>query len=155
MAVDKYGSEILHSLYGRLFGFDGRGFIVGPSGQRTPTEIATTAAAATPLTGFGASALTGSTAAYVLAAPEAIGIEKIVVNASTLSTAVMSLVRSTVNGACAFAGSTANGAATGVKITLQANACAVRLMAFSTAVWTPVGVVVTSSAQAVAITTSS
>lgn len=156
MAINKYETQIQHSLYGRLLGLDTAGFAVGLPGVRTPTETVTTAEAATPITGYGATALTGSTAAYLISAPTAIGLEKVVVNASTLSTAVMSLVRSTANGAaCAFAGSTANGAATGVKITLQANGCAVRLMSFSTGVWTPVGVVVTSSAQAVSITTSS
>jgi len=156
MPITKYDSQIRHSLYGRKLGLDGNDFLVGEfSGSRTPTEIVTTANAATPLTGYGASALTGSTAAYLLAAPAAVGIEKIVVNASTLSTAIMSLVRSTANGACAFAGSSANGAATGVKITLTANGCAVRLMSFTTDAWTPVGVTVTSSAQAISITTSS
>lgn len=153
MTITKYESQIRHSLYGRKLGLDGNDFLVGEfSGSRIPTEIATTANAATALTGYGASALTGSTAAYLLGPPAAVGIEKIVVNASTLSTAVMSLVRS---GSVAFAGSTANGAATGVKITLQANGCAVRLVAFTTDVWTPVGVTVTSSAQAISITTSS
>jgi hypothetical protein len=155
MAIDKYESQIQHSLYGRKLGLDNAGFVVGNPGQRIPTEIATTADVTTPLTGYGASALTGSTAAYVLAAPAAVGLEKIVVNASTLSTAVMSLVRSTANGACAFAGSTANGAATGVKITLQANGAGVRLVSFSTGVWTPVASLVTSSAQTMTITTSS
>jgi hypothetical protein len=155
MPINEYKDQIQHSLYGRQLGLDTRGFAVGFPGPRIPTETATTADVVTPLTGYGASALTGSTAAYVITAPVAIGIEKIVVNASTLSTAQMSLVRSTANGACAFAGSTANGAATGVKILLQANGAAVRLVAFSTGVWTPVGTLVTSSAQVVTITTSS
>lgn len=155
MAINEYKDQIQHSLYGRKFGLDVNGFAVGFAGARTPTETLTTADVATPLTGYGASALTGSTAAYLITAPVAIGIEKVVVNASTLSTAVMSLVRSTANGACAFAGSTANGAATGVKITLTANGAGVRLVAFSTSVWTPVSSLVTSSAQAMSITTSS
>jgi hypothetical protein len=99
MAVDKYGSEILHSLYGRLFGFDGRGFQVGPSGSREPQEPI---AAASTLENFGTSVLTGTTAAFTLAAPLAKGINKEIVNASSISTASMAIVRSTALGACSF-----------------------------------------------------
>lgn len=157
MAIDKYESQIQHSLYGRKFGLDNGGFAVALPGVRIPTEVATTADAATPLTGYGVSALTGSTAQYLLAAPAAIGIEKIVVNASTLSTARMTLVRSTANGACAFGGSTANGAASGVAITMDGNAASIRLIAISTSVWQPIGNIGTfpSTRIAMNITTSS
>ncbi len=35
MAVDKYDSQIQHSLYGRQFGLDKDGFAVGLPGVRT------------------------------------------------------------------------------------------------------------------------
>jgi hypothetical protein len=153
MAVDKFESQIQHSLYGRRFGFDGNGFAVGTPGVRIPVE---SLSAASTMAGTGLTVLTGSTATFTLAAPAAVGIEKIILNASTLSTAVMTVIRSTASGACAFLGSTANGDATGTTLTLQANGASVRLVGITTGVWAPIGNVgnITSSGKIMNITTA-
>jgi hypothetical protein len=161
MPIDKYESQIQHSLYGRKLGLDNAGFAVGVPGVRIPTETATTAGAATALTGHGLSVLTGSTAAYLLAAPLVAGIEKIIVNASTLSTATLSVVRSTALGDCSFLGTTSAGGiastAPGLRINLVACGAAARLVSVSSACWAPVGYTgnITSSAYTYTVSTSS
>lgn len=157
MAIDKYESQIQHSLYGRKWGLDNNGYGVGLPGVRVPTELTT---AGSTLTNYGLSVLSGSTDAWTLTAPLVAGIEKIVVNASTLSTATMSVVRSTANGACAFAGSTEAGggaAGNGRRINLQQYGTAVRLISISSAVWAPVSNIGTvfSTAMAYTVSTSS
>ncbi len=161
MPISEYKDQIQHSLYGRRLGLDKDGFAVGLPGVRIPTETVTTAAAATALTGYGVSVLTGSTAAYLLAAPGVAGIEKILINASTLSTATLSAVRSTASGDCSFLGTTSAGGiastAPGVRLNLVACGAAVRLVSVSSAVWAPIGYTgnITSSAYTYTVSTSS
>jgi len=142
MPIDRYNDEIQKSLLGGRLGFDNRDFLVGPAGSRIPTETATTAGVATPLTNYGLSVLTGSTATYLLEAPLVAGVEKIIVNASTLSTATMSVVRASSGSGTSFlattiAGGTANG---GVRLNLLNCGSAVRLVSISSAIWAPVGI---------------
>lgn len=158
MPIDKYESQIQHSLYGRKFGLDSVGYGVGLPGVRIPTEFTT---AGSTLTGHGLSVLSGSTDAWTLAAPLVAGVEKIVVNASTLSTATLSVVRSTALGACSFLGTTSAGGiastAPGIRINLVACGAATRLVSVSSAVWAPVGYTgqITSSAYTYTVSTSS
>ena len=157
MPIDKYEGQIQHSLYGRKLGLDNAGFAVGVPGVRIPTEFST---AGSTMTNYGLSVLSGSTDAWTLQAPLVAGVEKIVVNASTLSTATMSIVRSTANGACSFIGSTEAGggaAGNGRRINLIAYGGAVRLVSVSSAVWAPVGNVgnVVSSGITYSVSTSS
>jgi hypothetical protein len=154
MAIDRYQDEIATSLRGNDLGFDRERRLAGMTGVRFPTEFLT---AASTMATNGLTALSGSTATFTIQAPLVAGVEKIIVNASTLSTAVMTVVRSTAAGACAFLGSTANGAASGVSVTLQAQGASVRLISISSDVWATVGNVgnITSSGKIMNITTSS
>jgi hypothetical protein len=158
MPIDRYQDEIQTSIRGSELGFDNTRRLVGPPSYRIPTEFST--AGSTLDERGGLAVLSGSTDAWTLRAPLVAGVEKIVVNASTLSTATMSLVRSTANGACAFAGSTeAGGGANGNgrRINLQQYGTAVRLVSISSAVWAPVGNIGTvfSTAMAYTVSTSS
>lgn len=92
MAIDKHGDDILSSIKGRRFGIDSDGHGVGLSGLRAPVETST---AASTLTGYGVSVLTGSTASHTLPKPSANGVIKTVINASTVSTATMTITRAT------------------------------------------------------------
>jgi hypothetical protein len=134
MPIDKYESQIQHSLYGRKLGLDKEGFAVAVPGVRVPSEFST---AGSTLTNYGISVLSGSTDAWTLPAPQAIGIRKTIVNASTLSTATLSVVRSTANGACSFLHTTATGgiANGGTRINLLNVGSAVEMVSISTAVW--------------------
>jgi hypothetical protein len=159
MAAEKYGSEILHSLYGRLFGLDARGFAVGLPGLREPTEFST---AGSTLAAHGLSVLSGSTDAWTLPAPRAAGVRKTILNASTLSTAAMAIVRSTADGFdCAFFGSTVAGGlgstAPTIRINLVAAGAAVDLISVSSRIWAPIGFTgnITSSAQTYTLSTTS
>ena len=158
MAIDKYESQIQHSLYGRMLGLDNRGFLVGDPGERVPTEFST---AGSTLTNYGLSVLSGSTDAWTLTAPRVAGVMKIVVNASTLSTAAMGLVRSTADGACFFLGSSAAGGLgstnPGVRINLVSAGAAVVMVSVSSAAWAPVSYTgnSTSTAYTYTNTTSS
>jgi len=154
MALTLWASAIRKSILGARLGLDDGEFLTGPIGFREPYESLT--AAATMATA-GVTALSGSTATFTLQAPGRAGICKTIINASTLSTAIMTIVRSTANGACAFLGSTANGAASGVSLTLQAQGCSVELVSISSDVWAPRGNVgnITSSGKIMNVTTSS
>lgn len=90
MAIDKHQSEMITSIHGRRFGLDSDGHAVGVSGVRAPVETST---AASTLTAYGVSILTGSTASHTLPAPAADGVMKTIINASTVSTATMSITR--------------------------------------------------------------
>lgn len=131
MAIDQHGDEVLHSLYGRKLGLDKGGYAVGLPGVRVPIESSTATAA---LTAYGMSVLSGSTDTWTLGAPPAIGVEKQIINNSTLSTATMSVVRSSSGSGVTFAGSTANGGG-GVRINLVANGAGITLVGISSAAW--------------------
>lgn len=159
MPMNKYENEMQHSLYGRKFGLDASGFLVGNPGERQPSELTT---AASTLTNFGVSVLSGSTADFTLPAPRVPGIIKTIVNASTLSTATMGIVRSTADGfACAFLGSTVAGGmgstSPAVRLNLVACGAAVTLCSISSAIWAPIGFTgnITSSAYTYSFSTSS
>ena len=129
--------NILHSIYGRKLGVDRHGHVGGPLGYKEPYE---SVSAASTLADTGTSVLTGSTLVFTLAAPPAVGVQKELINASSVSTATMSVVRSTANGACSFlpctSGTTAAGDSTDVKrLNLLNVGAAVRLRAISTAQW--------------------
>jgi hypothetical protein len=152
-ALNILKSQGLTSIHGRKLFTDHHGFLVGHPGARLPYENST---AASTLANYGTSILSGSTADFTLGAPPAIGVEKVIVNASTLSTAVMGVVRSS-SGAFSFGGSTANGAPTGARINLNGNGAAVRLLATALDVWTPIGAAnyATTAQSYVTVTTSS
>lgn len=159
MPINEYKDQIQHSLYGRKLGLDANGFAVGVPGVRIPTEIST---APSTMASYGMTAMTGSTGAFwTLGPPMAAGVEKIVINASSASTAVLGIVRSTALGDCSFLGSTSAGGiastAPGVRITLTACGAAVRLVSVSSAVWAAIGYTgnITSSAFTYNVTTSS
>ena len=99
MAANRFGDDIQTSIRGRELGLDNDRFLCGPRGWREPFE---TLAAASTMDNFGTTVLTGSTAVFTLLAPEKIGQQKEVINGSSVSTATMSVVRSTANGACSI-----------------------------------------------------
>lgn len=134
MPINEYKDEIQHSLYGRKLGLDNRGFGVALPGVRVPYEGST---AGSTLTNYGVSVLSGSTDVWTLQAPLAPGIRKTIVNASTLSTATLSVVRSTATGACSFLHTTATGGSAngGVRINLLNVGSAAELVSISTSVW--------------------
>jgi hypothetical protein len=159
MPIDRYQDEIATSIRGSELGFDNQRRLVGPPNYRIPTEFST--AGSTLDERGGLAVLSGSTDAWTLRAPLVAGIEKIVTNCSTLSTATHSVVRSTANGNCFFMGSTSAGGlgstAPGVRINLVAAGAAVRLVSVSSAAWVPVGFTgnITSSAYTYTVSTSS
>lgn len=140
MAVNDWAGEILKSLVGRRLGLDQEDFIAGVSGYREPLETLT---AASTMDTFGTTVLTGSTATFTLTAPKKIGQQKEIVNASSISTAAMAIVRSTANGACNFlpaTSGTTEGATEGNVKRLNLLNCGARvvLRAISTAQWAPI-----------------
>lgn len=143
MAADEYEDEISKSLYGRRLGLDHGGYLVGTPGIRVPYEAST---AGSTIANYGISVLSGSTATWTIQAPLVAGVQKMVVNASTLSTATLSLVRSTANGACSFLGTTIAGGLEGgaVRINLLNSGSAVHLVSVSSAVWAPVANIMSS-----------
>jgi hypothetical protein len=151
MAIDQHGDEVLHSLYGRKFGIDKGGHAVGLAGVRVPYEAST---AASTLTAYGMSVLSGSTDFWTLGAPPAIGVEKIIINNSSLSTATMSIVRSSSGSGVTFLGSTANGGG-GVRINLLNNGAAVTLVGISSAIWAMKATATFGSTPYVSVSTSS
>lgn len=134
MAIDQHGDEVLHSIYGRKFGIDKNGYAVGLPGVRVPFENST---AASTLTAYGVSALGGTTATFTLTGPPAVGVVKYIVHASTDSTAVMNVVRSSSDSGVVFYGSTGAG---GVNIAFNSRGSAVTLVGLSTTVWAVTGV---------------
>jgi hypothetical protein len=140
MAANRFQSEILTSIRGRELGLDQDRFLTGPLGWREPLE---SLSAGTTLETFGTSVLTGSTATFTLLAPERIGQQKEIINASSISTATMAVVRSTANGACNFlpasSGSTEGATEGNVKrINLLNVGSRVVLRAISSAQWAAV-----------------
>jgi len=90
MALDKHDSEILTSLHGRRLGLDNGGYVVGTPGTRLPIESST---ATSTLADSGVSYLSGSTASHTLPSPASAGVVKVIVNASSVSTATMTITR--------------------------------------------------------------
>ena len=129
MTIDKHGSDIRTSIHGRRFGLDGDDFLTGHSGVREPYESST---AASTLTAYGLSVLSGSTASHTLGAPPAIGVTKTIVNASSLSTAAMTVTRATSS--ISFLGST-GGDPAGAAFSLINAGSAVTLIGISASQW--------------------
>jgi hypothetical protein len=144
MPLTLYSTEIQTSVRGRELGLDNQRRLVGPPDYRTPTELST--AGSTLDERGGLAVLSGSTDVWTLRAPLVPGVNKYVVNASTLSTATMSLVRSTANGACSFLGTTIAGGIAGgtVRLNLLNSGSAIHLISVSSAVWAPVSNMLTS-----------
>ena len=140
--------DIATSVHGRKLGIDHKGHLVGARSVRLPVELSTGTEA---LRTYGVSVLSGTTAVWTLAAPPAIGAMKTIVNASSLSTATLSIVRSSSSSGVTFGGSTANGGG-GVRINLLLNGSAVTLIGVSSVAWHPLGL---SSTLAMNVTTSS
>jgi hypothetical protein len=140
MATNRWGSEIQTSLRGREIGLDSDRFLCGIPGYREPLETLT---AASTMDSIGTSVLTGSTASFTLLAPEKVGQQKEIINASSISTAAMAIVRSTANGACNFlpvTSGTTEGATEGnvKRLNLINVGARVVLRAISTAQWAPI-----------------
>lgn len=139
MAANRWGADIQTSIRGRELGFDNDRFLVGPLGWREPFEALT---AASTMETYGTTALSGSTAAFTLLAPEKVGQVKEIINASSISTAAMAIVRSTANGACGFlpvTSGTTEGATEGnvKRLNLINVGSRVVLRAISTSQWAP------------------
>lgn len=131
MAISNYNP--LHSLYGRKLGIDKDGFLVGHPGERVGVETIT---AASTLDNSGTSVLTGSTASHTLGGAAAAGVRKTIINASSVSTATMSITRSSSD--VSFLGSTSTDyTGGGAKLSLLNSGSAVELIALSTASWAP------------------
>ncbi len=140
MTATRFQDQIQTSVRGRELGLDNDRFMCGPLGWREPFE---TLSAASTMETFGTTTLTGTTATYTLLAPEKVGQQKEIINASSISTAAMAIVRSTANGACNFlpvTSGTTEGATEGnVKRLNLINAGArVVLRAISSAQWAPI-----------------
>jgi hypothetical protein len=140
MPANRWGAEIQTSIRGRELGLDNDRFLAGPPGFREPLE---SVSAASTLDSVGTSVLTGSTATFTLLAPEKVGQQKEIINASSISTATMAIVRSTANGACNFlpvTSGTTEGATEGnvKRLNLLNVGARVVLRAISTAQWAPV-----------------
>lgn len=140
MPANRWGSDILTSLRGRLFGIDAFGFMVGAAGYREPNE---SLSAASTMEGLGTTVLTGSTATFTIQAPVRAGVLKEIINASSVSTAAMAVVRSTAAGACSFlpasSGTTDSATDANVKrINLVRSGSFVQLRAVSTSQWAPI-----------------
>ena len=125
--------DIATSLHGRKLGVDHDGYVIGQVGYRDPVELSTGTEA---LRTHGLSILSGTTAVWTLGAPPAIGARKTIVNGSSLSTATLSIVRSSSGSGVTFGGSTANGGG-GVRINLLNNGSGVTLVGVSSAAWLP------------------
>jgi hypothetical protein len=140
MAANRWATDILTSIRGRLLGIDPDQFLVGPLGYREPLE---SLSAASTMESFGTTVISGTTASYTLLAPERIGQQKEIVNASSISTAAMAIVRSTANGACGFlpvTSGTTEGATEGnvKRLNLINVGAHVVLRAVSSAQWAPI-----------------
>ena len=140
MAANKWGADIQTSIRGRELGFDNDRFLVGMPGMREPFESLT---AASTMETYGTTALSGSTGAFTLLAPEKVGQVKEIINASSISTAAMAIVRSTANGACSFlpmTSGTTEGASEGnvKRINLLRCGASVVLRAISASQWAPI-----------------
>lgn len=129
MAITNY--RPLHSIYGHKLGIDKDGFLVGPPGARDGVETVTSAST---LDSAGTSVLTGTTLSHTLNGAVAAGVRKTIINASSVSTATMSISRGTT--AIAFYGST-GGYLDGAKISLLNSGSAIELIAISTSAWAP------------------
>lgn len=129
MAVDKFGGDVLTSIKGRRLGLDGDDFLVGASGVRMPTETVT---AASTLADYGLSVLTGSTLSHTLGPPPAVGVVKTIVNASSVSTATMTITRNAATHS--FLGST-GGDPDGAAFALLNAGSAVTLVGISSDQW--------------------
>jgi hypothetical protein len=149
MPINKYADQIQTSLRGRELGLDATRRIAGIPGVRVPTEFST--AGSTLDHAGGLSVMSGTTAAWTLQAPLVAGVNKYLVNASTVSTATLSVVRSTANGDCSFLGSTdALGVnASGRRINLIAVGAGVELISISSAVWAPISNIGSSASYTV------
>jgi len=123
----------LSSIRGHRLGLDKDGFIVGPPGLRAGAETISTAAL---LDNTGISVLTGTTLSHTIGGAPAAGVRKTIINASSVSTATMSIRRSST--AIGFLGSTGAGSTDGAAINLLNSGSAVELIAISTSVWAPV-----------------
>ena len=143
--------SVLHSLYGRKLGVDALGYLVGPRGVRAGWEASTATAA---LTDYGTSILSGSTDVWTLGAPPSIGAEKFITNASSISTATLSIVRSSSGSGVTFEGSTANGGG-GVRINLLNNGAGITLIGLSSAKWGIKATATLGSTPYVSVSTSS
>lgn len=125
--------DIATSLHGRKLGVDHDGYVIGQVGHRDPVELSTGTEA---LRTHGISVLSGTTAVWTLGAPPAIGAMKTIINGSSLSTATLSVVRSSSGSGVTFGGSTANGGG-GVRINLLNNGSGITLIGVSTVAWMP------------------
>jgi hypothetical protein len=136
MVANRFQDQIQTSVRGRELGLDNDRFLVGPLGWREPLETLT---AGTTMETFGTSVLTGTTATFTLLAPEKVGQQKEIINASTISTASMAIVRSTANGACSFlphtSGTTQAGDGGQVRVNLLNVGSRVVFRAISSAQW--------------------
>lgn len=119
----------LHSLYGKKFALDKDGFAVGTPGVREPVESST---AASTLANSGISILSGSTATFTLPGAAAPGVRKTIINGSSLSTATMTITRS--SSALSIVGST-GGDFLGATVNLLHAGSALNLVAVSTLQW--------------------
>jgi hypothetical protein len=119
--------------HGRKYGVDHKGYIVAQTGVRDPLELSTGTEA---LRTHGISVLSGTTATWTLGAPPALGATKTIINGSSLSTATLSIVRSSSSSGVTFGGSTANGGG-GVRINLLNNGSGITLIGVSTVAWMP------------------
>ncbi len=125
--------DIVVSLHGRKAGIDFDDQLTGLNGVRAPVELSTGTEA---LRTHGVSVLSGTTAVWTLGAPPAIGAMKTIINGSSLSTATLSVVRSSSSSGVTFGGSTANGGG-GVRINLLNNGSGVTLVGVSSVAWMP------------------
>jgi hypothetical protein len=142
MTATRFQDQIQTSVRGRELGLDNDRFMCGPLGWREPFE---TLSAASTMETFGTTTLTGSTGTFTLLAPEKVGQQKEIINASSVSTAAMAIVRSTANGACSFVslstihGALAADAEPAKRLNLIFVGSAVTLRAVSSAQWAVVG----------------
>lgn len=121
------------SIHGRKAGIDHLDQMVGLNGVRDAVELS---AGTEALRTHGVSVLSGTTAVWTLGAPPSIGAKKTIINGSSLSTATLSVVRSSSGSGVTFGGSTANGGG-GVRINLLNNGSGVTLIGVSSAAWMP------------------
>lgn len=128
-ALTDLKNKFLTSIHGRKFGVDHNGFTIGHNGYRLPYEQST---AASTLANYGTSILSGAAATHTLNAPPSIGARKEIINASSVSTATMNIIRSSSGSGVTFSGSTALG---GVNISLIGRGAAVDLVAISSLEW--------------------
>ena len=148
-ALTDFKNKFLTSVHGRKLGIDHQGFTVGHIGQRLPYENST---AASTLANYGTSFLSGSTATFTLNAPPAIGAEKSILNCSSVTTATMTVIRSSSASGVTILGSTGVG---GVRINLLNAGAGVTLVAQSSLVWALKATATLGTTPYVSISTSS